>query len=109
KFLPHWKHCICVTLVFSFAKLVALVLVPPLLLSICCDIQICREQFVTLHNEPILSDLAQFLEHKFGDLTYRDNSLEKRKRIQKCIFRDPFPTIGDLDLNQVLDSTYFFS
>ncbi|CAI8041868.1 DNA-directed RNA polymerase, mitochondrial, partial [Geodia barretti] len=32
--------------------------------------RICREQFVTLHNEPILSDLAQFLEHKFGDLTY---------------------------------------
>jgi DNA-directed RNA polymerase len=71
--------------------------------------RICREQFVTLHNEPILSDLAQFLENKFGDLTYRDNSLEKRKRIQKCKFRDPFPTIGDLDLNQVLDSTYFFS
>ena len=31
--------------------------------------QICREQFVTLHNEPILSDLAEFLENKFGDLT----------------------------------------
>lgn len=32
-------------------------------------LQICREQFVTLHNEPILSDLASFLEQKFGNLT----------------------------------------
>ena len=52
---------------WGLAKWVALV--PPLFLSFCCAIQICREQFVTLHNEPILSDLAQFLEHKFGDLT----------------------------------------
>ena len=58
---------------------------------------------------------------------YKDNSLVKKKKIQKCEFRDPFPTIGkyslcliqycdifhtslgDLDLYQVLDSTYFFS
>ena len=30
--------------------------------------QFCREQFVALHGEPILQDLAQFMEHKFGGL-----------------------------------------
>ena len=30
--------------------------------------QICREQFVALHNEPILKDLAEFWELKFGGL-----------------------------------------
>ena len=38
-------------------------------LCVCDMMQICREQFVTLHNEPILSDLAEFPENKFGELT----------------------------------------
>ena len=32
--------------------------------------QICREQFVALHSEPILKDLAEFWELKFGGLKY---------------------------------------
>ena len=28
--------------------------------------QICREQFVSLHSQPILEELAQFLLQKFG-------------------------------------------
>ena len=31
-------------------------------------IQICREQFVALHSEPILEDLANYLEDKFGGM-----------------------------------------
>ena len=31
--------------------------------------QICREQFVALHSEPILEDLANYLEDKFGGMT----------------------------------------
>ena len=30
--------------------------------------QICHEQFVALHSEPILSDLAMLWEKKFGGL-----------------------------------------
>jgi len=32
--------------------------------------QCCREQFVALHEEPILEDLADYWERKFGALEY---------------------------------------
>lgn len=32
------------------------------------EYKICREQFVSLHNEPILDDLADFFEKKYGGL-----------------------------------------
>ena len=33
-------------------------------------LQVCREQFVALHDSPILDDLAKEFEKKFGHLTY---------------------------------------
>ena len=34
------------------------------------SLQICREQFVALHNEPILQTLADDLAEKFGEIWY---------------------------------------
>ncbi|XP_064396312.1 DNA-directed RNA polymerase, mitochondrial-like isoform X2 [Halichondria panicea] len=68
--------------------------------------QFCREQFVALHEEPILEDLADAWEEKYGRLEYKE--IQPARKV-KCQFRDPFPSIGDLNLKQVLKSTYFFS
>jgi hypothetical protein len=31
-------------------------------------LQICRDQFVALHSQPILEDLSKFLQAKYGQL-----------------------------------------
>lgn len=54
--------------------------------------RIIREKFVELHSQPLLHDLRdQFV------MQYKDNEFPE------------VPTTGDLDLNDVLKSTYFFS
>ncbi|KAL5483992.1 hypothetical protein EMCRGX_G020417 [Ephydatia muelleri] len=67
--------------------------------------KLCREQFVALHSEPLLSDLGELFEAKFGGLKYKD----KENDIQTCSFMDTLPSTGDLELREVLQSTYFFS
>ena len=61
-----------------------------------CDIntmsQLLREQFIRLHSRPLLEEL-------------RDSFVE---RYPECEFED-LPPVGDLDLNLVRDSLYFFS
>lgn len=53
---------------------------------------ILRRQFVALHGQPLLQDLQRQLVDRYpaADLP-------------------PLPLPGDLDLQEVLDSTYFFS
>ncbi|XP_063982936.1 DNA-directed RNA polymerase, mitochondrial isoform X2 [Diachasmimorpha longicaudata] len=76
--------------------------------------KICREQFVSLHSQPILENLSDFfvkhyigthhddLEHK-KDLEF-DLSMRKLKHTLTSL-----PTKGCFDLNSVLKSTFFFS
>lgn len=60
--------------------------------------KICREQFVALHSQPILEKVAeQFREY------YQALPPQKREIFEKI------PRTGNLDLNSVLDSVYFFS
>lgn len=54
--------------------------------------KILRKQFVKLHQQPILDDLARSF----------------RLRYPSCEFA-PLPERGQLDITQVLDSDYFFA
>lgn len=74
--------------------------------------QICRQQFVALHAEPILEELALFMHHKYSfkkkdlsnDGSAGDMSKLKLNRILRMV-----PDKGDFDLEKVLRSIYFFS
>ncbi|XP_039296050.1 DNA-directed RNA polymerase, mitochondrial [Nilaparvata lugens] len=74
--------------------------------------KICREQFVALHSEPILEDLSNFLMDKFG---YSDDELsDARSKVKSTKERvnsvlQQLPHTGDFNLENVLNSTYFFS
>ncbi|XP_066992363.2 DNA-directed RNA polymerase, mitochondrial [Anabrus simplex] len=74
--------------------------------------KICRKQFVALHSEPILEDLSLFLSQKYS---YSDSDFAKdgsatdmaKLRLNKILKK--LPTTGDFQLENVLDSVYFFS
>ncbi|XP_014775089.1 DNA-directed RNA polymerase, mitochondrial-like [Octopus bimaculoides] len=70
--------------------------------------QICREQFVALHNEPILEDLSKHLID-----TYCSNVRKQQIRQEDfdhllSIFSN-VPHKGEFQLEKILQSTYFFS
>nr|ABM54185.1 mitochondrial RNA polymerase [Paracentrotus lividus] len=74
--------------------------------------EICRNQFVKLHKEPILDLLAEFMVDKYGQLDMQDASKLKRGSRNMKILEDYIknvPEKGDFDLDNVLKSTYFFS
>ncbi|KAI8439642.1 hypothetical protein MSG28_013355 [Choristoneura fumiferana] len=73
--------------------------------------QICREQFVALHSQPILEDLSDFLVKRYS---YDESELEdngagapNKRRVNSLLKR--VPGKGDFQLDSVLDSVYFFS
>lgn len=74
--------------------------------------KICREQFVALHSQPILEDLSKFLQQKFSfnEKEISDNNSPEHlsKRNLNRILQQ-LPEKGDFDLNNVLNSVYFFS
>jgi len=69
---------------------------------------VCREQFVKLHSYPILEKLSEHFVDKFAndDSAAGLNPVEAQRREQ--LFKN-VPSKGDLDLNVVRDSVYFFS
>ncbi|XP_072578182.1 DNA-directed RNA polymerase, mitochondrial [Vulpes vulpes] len=71
--------------------------------------QVCREQFVHLHSQPILHNLSRFLVKRFccssRSLKHPKNSwISKLQDTLKAV-----PETGAFDLEQVKHSTYFFS
>ncbi|VVD03985.1 unnamed protein product [Leptidea sinapis] len=73
--------------------------------------QICREQFVALHSQPILEDLSDFMVKRYS---YPEEELElgsvgasNKKRVNALLQK--VPEKGHFDINSVLDSVYFFS
>ncbi|XP_045774865.1 DNA-directed RNA polymerase, mitochondrial isoform X2 [Maniola jurtina] len=73
--------------------------------------QICREQFVALHSQPILENLSEFLVKRYS---YPESELEdgtigaaNKERVNALLKK--VPEKGDFDINSVLDSVYFFS
>ncbi|XP_071805146.1 DNA-directed RNA polymerase, mitochondrial-like [Asterias amurensis] len=74
--------------------------------------RICREQFVRLHSEPILNNLAEFMMEKYGDLTISQGAKVQKENPQLKVIGDyikQVPEKGDFDLKNVLKSTFFFS
>ncbi|XP_056132232.1 DNA-directed RNA polymerase, mitochondrial [Lampris incognitus] len=72
--------------------------------------KICREQFVALHSQPILQELSIFLLFKY--CIGMPEELKKKKHLEYrrlMLLLAKVPQKGDFDLQQVKDSTYFFS
>lgn len=71
--------------------------------------RICRQQFLALHSQPILSDLADSFvaqyAHQLKEVAVK--SPESYKKMLHVLSRAP--KTGSLRLDQVLDSVYFFS
>ncbi|XP_041525870.1 DNA-directed RNA polymerase, mitochondrial isoform X2 [Microtus oregoni] len=79
--------------------------------------EVCREQFVRLHSQPILEDLAKFLEKRFCSAyrSLKPSELALVTKLQETLRSLPetapcsFGSAGNFDLGQVMRSTYFFS
>jgi len=73
-----------------------------------CDVdamnKICREEFINLHKRPLLEDLADYVRVKLLPII-EDEAL--KNKLAKLL--DKIPPVGDLDLEEVKDSVYFFS
>ncbi|KAM3876120.1 DNA-directed RNA polymerase, mitochondrial [Diretmus argenteus] len=72
--------------------------------------KVCREQFVALHSQPILQELSDSLLHKYcrGQKTDVKNKKYMEYR-RMMLLLAKVPQTGDFDLQQVNESTYFFS
>ncbi|KAI6215099.1 DNA-directed RNA polymerase [Aphelenchoides besseyi] len=70
--------------------------------------EICREQFILLHKQPIVQDLAK----SFRENYLNEKIVEYMNEEERQTFSAKFtPTIkrGDLDIEEVRKSVYFFS
>ncbi|XP_057564602.1 DNA-directed RNA polymerase, mitochondrial isoform X2 [Hippopotamus amphibius kiboko] len=68
--------------------------------------QVCREQFVRLHSQPILHDLSRFLMKRFCSEARTSKSVWVSRLMDTLL---SVPKTGTFDLEQVKRSTYFFS
>ncbi|KAM4629230.1 DNA-directed RNA polymerase, mitochondrial [Polymixia lowei] len=72
--------------------------------------KVCREQFVALHSQPILQELSNFLLQKYCSglpAEVKNKKYLEYRRLMLLLAK--VPQTGDFDLQQVKDSTYFFS
>ncbi|XP_031430295.1 DNA-directed RNA polymerase, mitochondrial isoform X1 [Clupea harengus] len=72
--------------------------------------QVCREQFVALHSQPILQDLSKFLLEKYCSehpAERKNKKFMEYWRMTQLLGR--VPQTGDFNLDCVKESTYFFS
>ncbi|XP_025031948.1 DNA-directed RNA polymerase, mitochondrial, partial [Python bivittatus] len=71
--------------------------------------KICREQFVALHQQPILEDLAKFMLQKYcSDAPKKKNETLLRIQELKHLLSE-IPQKGNFNLEEVKKSTYFFN
>ncbi|XP_076880297.1 DNA-directed RNA polymerase, mitochondrial [Brachyhypopomus gauderio] len=72
--------------------------------------KMCREQFVSLHSQPILQDLSRFLLQKYCSRPLEGTKNKKfLEQWQMMQVLGKVPQTGDFDLQRVKESTYFFS
>ncbi|XP_053155711.1 DNA-directed RNA polymerase, mitochondrial [Hemicordylus capensis] len=72
--------------------------------------QVCREQFVELHSQPILEDLSRFMLQKYCircPTEWKKKQATEYRRLVQLLHQ--IPEKGDFDLQKVKESTYFFS
>ena len=74
-----------------------------------CDVdkmnRFCREEFIHLHKLPILEDLKKYFEECYSELPLR-KPLKDGRTVSKF---DDLPKLGAFDIDEVLNSVYFFS
>ncbi|KFV61666.1 hypothetical protein N307_08370, partial [Dryobates pubescens] len=68
--------------------------------------QICRQQFVALHSERILQDLSEFMLEKYCS-PGRETRAQWQKKLTEQL--SSVPKTGEFNLEEVMNSTYFFS
>uniref|UniRef100_A0A1A7WLC6 DNA-directed RNA polymerase n=2 Tax=Iconisemion striatum TaxID=60296 RepID=A0A1A7WLC6_9TELE len=72
--------------------------------------KVCREQFVALHSQPILQELSKFLLQKYCTALPTEAKNKKYQEYRRLmLLLAKVPQTGDFDLQQVRESTYFFS
>ncbi|XP_071343586.1 DNA-directed RNA polymerase, mitochondrial [Trachinotus anak] len=72
--------------------------------------KVCREQFVSLHSQPILQELSNFLLQKYCASVLTEAKNKKYQEYRRLmLLLAKVPQTGDFDLQQVKESTYFFS
>ncbi|XP_028260251.1 DNA-directed RNA polymerase, mitochondrial [Parambassis ranga] len=72
--------------------------------------KVCREQFVALHNQPILQELSNFLLEKYCSRLPAEAKNKKYQEYRRLmLLLANVPQTGDFDLQWVKESTYFFS
>ncbi|XP_024121139.1 DNA-directed RNA polymerase, mitochondrial [Oryzias melastigma] len=72
--------------------------------------KVCREQFVALHSQPILQELSDFLLHKYCSGLSTEAKTKKYQEYRRLmLLLTSVPQTGEFDLQQVKESTYFFS
>uniref|UniRef100_A0A1A8KXL0 DNA-directed RNA polymerase n=1 Tax=Nothobranchius kuhntae TaxID=321403 RepID=A0A1A8KXL0_NOTKU len=72
--------------------------------------KVCREQFVALHSQPILQMLSKFLLHKYcaePPTEVKSKKYQEYKMLMLLLAN--VPRTGGFDVQQVKESTYFFS
>ena len=67
---------------------------------------ICREQFINLHKQPILEDLSEYFQKIYLD---KDSPVTDTVLGQAKTLLSDVPAKGVLDLDVIKDSIYFFS
>ncbi|KAL3316404.1 hypothetical protein Ciccas_004958 [Cichlidogyrus casuarinus] len=75
--------------------------------------QICREEFIALHSQPVLEDLSEYIQERFGYTTSELEAIsDPEKRAKAISFNNllrKVPEKGQFNLQEVRDSAYFFS
>ncbi|XP_043831430.1 DNA-directed RNA polymerase, mitochondrial [Dromiciops gliroides] len=73
--------------------------------------EVCREQFVNLHSQPILQELSKYLVQKYCSGHPSHSSSKRMSPDEKLMLKtlSHVPERGDFDLQNVKKSTYFFS
>ncbi|TPP66670.1 DNA-directed RNA polymerase [Fasciola gigantica] len=76
-------------------------------------VDICREEFIALHSEPILQNFADYLRQRFAySQSEIANMTSETRRARAMAFNQLLshvPKQGLFDLSEVRNSTYFFS
>ncbi|XP_029469450.1 LOW QUALITY PROTEIN: DNA-directed RNA polymerase, mitochondrial [Rhinatrema bivittatum] len=70
--------------------------------------QVCREQFVVLHSQPLLQELSCFMLQNYCVLgTPKSRNIPENQRMMELLSK--VPQTGDFDLQKVKESIFFFS
>ena len=78
--------------------------------------QTCRDQFISLHSSPILENLSEYFLDRHSapptpleELPEKERELAKVNSLKRQMLFKSLPEKGDLDLNVIRNSTFFFS